>query len=98
MESSSYRLLPAGLEVSIRATPKAKQNRIVGFTPQGLKIQTTAAPEKGQANEAILALLATQCGVGKKSVHLLAGDTSQNKKILIEGDAEALLARLMTQN
>lgn len=94
MASNQYRLLPDGLEVVVKATPKAKQNKIIGFTPQGLKIQITAAPEKGQANEAIIALLAKHCGIAKNAVQLLAGEISAHKRIMIHGDAEALLARL----
>lgn len=94
MVSNGYRLLSEGLELSIKATPKARQNKIIGFTPQGLKIQITAAPEKGQANEAIIALLAKQCGVAKNAVQLLAGELSPHKKIVIHGNAEELLAKL----
>lgn len=94
MVSDGYRLLPNGLELVIKATPKAKQNKIIGFTPQGLKIQITAAPEKGNANQAIITLLAKHCGVAKNTVQLLAGELSAHKRILIEGDAETLLAKI----
>lgn len=89
-----YRLTPDGLEIRVKATPKARQNKITGFAPQGLKVQITTAPEKGLANEAIIALLAKQCHVAKKAVHLLAGETSAYKRILIEGDAQQILACL----
>lgn len=94
MPDTQYRLSPDGLEVVVKATPKAKQNKIIGFTPQGLKIQITAAPEKGQANEAIIALLAKSCGVAKNAVQLLAGELSAHKRILIRGDARHLLDTL----
>jgi len=94
MASNCYRLTPEGLEVFIKATPKARQNKIMGFTPQGLKIQVTAAPENGKANEAIIALLAEHCHVAKNAVYLLTGETSPHKKILVKGSATELLAKL----
>lgn len=91
-----YKITPEGLEIAVKVTPKAKQNKIIGFAPQGLKIQVTAAPEKGLANEAVIALLAKACGTAKKNVHVIAGDTSQTKKILICGLGSELLESLKT--
>lgn len=94
MDSNCYRILPEGLEVSVKATPKAKQNKIVGFTPQGLKIQVTAAPENGKANEAIITLLAKYCGLAKQDVALISGETSPHKKIFLRGNPGELLGIL----
>lgn len=89
------KILEGGLDLWVKATPKARQNAIIGLTPQGLKIHITAAPEKGQANEALIALLAKRCGVAKQSVTLLKGDTSPLKQFHIKGDGHALLALLL---
>lgn len=94
MSENHYRLLSDGLEVMAKITPKAKQNKIIGFTAQGLKIQITATPEKGQANDAIIALLAQYCGIAKNAVQILSGKLSAHKRIRLYGDAENLLRTL----
>jgi uncharacterized protein len=53
-----------------------------------------AVADGGEANRAVLALLAKSLGVPKASVTLLSGATSRLKQIAVEGDpirlAEAL--------
>lgn len=96
-DSKLLRATPEGLEIVLKVTPKAKTNRIVGFTPQGLKVHVTAVPEKGNANEAVIALLAQRCRLAKGAVTLLSGETSHIKRILLKGDAAALL-EILEQN
>ena len=51
----------------------------------------TAAPEKGKANAAIVAVLSDSLGVAKSQIELISGETSQQKRFLIVGvDAEAI--------
>jgi uncharacterized protein YggU (UPF0235/DUF167 family) len=45
----------------------------------------TAAPEKGKANAAVVALLSETLGVPKSSIEIVRGDTSRNKTLRIRG-------------
>jgi uncharacterized protein len=68
----------------IRATPSARRDEIVGFKRDAagldqLIVKVTAQPEKGKANEAIIALLAKTFHVPKQAFQLQRGDTQRNK-------------------
>ena len=53
-----------------------------------------AAPTDGEANAALLSLLAKTLDVPRRTVTLAAGDTARIKRIAIAGDGAALAARL----
>ena len=61
-----------------------------------LKARVRAAPTDGQANAALIALLAKTLDVARSKVTLAAGDSARIKRIAIEGDGKALAARLET--
>ena len=50
-----------------------------------LRVAVTAAPEKGKANKAIVAILSDALDTPKSSIELVAGDTSPQKRFLIVG-------------
>jgi uncharacterized protein (TIGR00251 family) len=59
--------------------PGARADAVVGWRGDALKISVTAAPEKGKANRAVVALLAETLGVPAGSIVLVAGEASQDK-------------------
>ena len=72
--------------------PRASRNAIEvdGERPDvkpGAKImvRVTAAPEGGKANDAVVALLAKRLRVPRRSVRIVRGHKSRNKRIRIEG-------------
>src|SRR5262245_43779770 len=74
-----------GVFLSVRAHARARRNAIVGIREGALRVVVTAAPEKGKANQAIIALLSKTIGVSKSAIELVAGETSQHKRFLIAG-------------
>lgn len=77
--------------LTIKLTPKAAKNAIQGWAdgPDGsriLKCSVTAVPEKGKANEALIALLSKEWKLPKKAFSLIRGDTDRLKLFRIEGD------------
>ena len=48
-------------------------------------VRVTAAPESGKANDAVVSLLAKRLGVPKRSVQIVRGHKSRDKRIRIEG-------------
>jgi len=53
-----------------------------------------AAPSEGEANAALVGLLAKTLGVRARDIRIVAGATARLKRIRIEGDSAALAARL----
>ncbi|AGW37751.1 DUF167 family protein [Chlamydia pecorum] len=69
--------------LEVQVTPKAKENKIVGFQGEVLKVRVTEPPEKGKANEAVVSLLAKALGIPKRDVTLVSGESSRKKKLMI---------------
>lgn len=74
-----------GWVVRVRATPGARENGVRGEHGGALKVSVTQPPDKGKANEAIVAVLAEALGVKKSQIELLSGAASREKRILIRG-------------
>ena len=84
-----------GVILPVHAQPGARKNGINGVHGGRLKVAVTQAPEKGKANEALVKLLAELLGIKRSQVTLAAGETSNQKKVLVTGiDAVTLRARL----
>lgn len=79
------RTTPGGVELCIKVVPGASRSRIAGPLGDALKIQIAAPPEKGKANEAVIALLAKTLQCPRSDVSLIAGATSPRKTFLVRG-------------
>jgi uncharacterized protein (TIGR00251 family) len=79
--------------LKVRVTPGAKEDAIVGWREDVLRVQVRAAPEKGKANEAVCALIASAAGTPKGSVVIERGHASRNKLVLVDGLTEDELMR-----
>ncbi len=95
MSNSPIRRVTDGVTIAIRLTPKANDNRIAGIAagPDGaqtLKANVTAAPERGKANAALLALLAKTWRLPKSALSLSIGATNRRKVVHIAGDPASL--------
>lgn len=80
---------------SVRVQPKASADRIVGEHGGALKITVTAAPEKGKANAAVIALLSEKLGIPKSAIEIVRGETSRLKTVRIRGLTTESLSRLI---
>ena len=74
-----------GVVLAVVAKPGAKKDDIVGLYGTSLKVAVTAAPEKGKANKAIAKLLAKRLGIAPSNVSIVGGETSKQKRILVQG-------------
>ncbi|WP_396594674.1 DUF167 family protein [Brevundimonas sp. R86498] len=84
----------------IKLTPGASADRIDGWDvdPEGrplLKVRVRARPVEGEANAALILLLAKALGLSRSSVSLARGGQSRLKMVEVEGlDDTELRARL----
>lgn len=77
-----------GMFLDVKASPKASRDEIGGWREGALQVRVTAAPEKGKANDAIVALLAGAARVPKSAFGIVSGETSRNKsfRLVSHGD------------
>lgn len=78
-----------GVRLTVKAVPGSSRDRIVGPLGDALKIAVTAPPERGAANQAILALLAERLGIHPSLITITRGQTSPRKDLFIAGVAAA---------
>ena len=71
------------MQINIRVTASAKQNKIVE-TDDGLKVYVTTAPEDGKANGAVIKLLSKYYKIPKSRIVIIKGITARDKTILIQ--------------
>lgn len=76
------------MKITIKLTPSGKKNEIKGWETNDageryLRVQITAAPEKGKANEALIKLLAKHYDTPKSAITLIRGETSRVKTLEI---------------
>ena len=88
--------MPA-LLIDVKVTPKARCNLIVGRDGHMLKIKVTAAPEKGEANWAVIALLSETFCIPKKNITLVRGATSRLKTFSLEGISSEEFEKALSQ-
>ncbi|OHC14755.1 MAG: hypothetical protein A3K50_10640 [Planctomycetes bacterium RIFOXYD12_FULL_42_12] len=75
----------SGIILSIRTQPGSSKNRIIGEYGGRLKLAVTAAPEKGRANKAVIELLADTLHISESSIHIISGESSRDKRLMIKG-------------
>ncbi|MGI8684344.1 MAG: DUF167 domain-containing protein [Acidimicrobiales bacterium] len=69
----------------LHVQPGAGRTAIVGRHGDALKVKVAVPPEKGRANEACVALVASTLGVAKGAVELVSGPASRTKRVRITG-------------
>lgn len=70
--------------LQVRVQPKARRNEIAAQPDGVFRVRVTAAPADGEANRAVIALLAEAFGVAPSRVALVRGATSRDKQFRIE--------------
>lgn len=71
------------MHLTVKVTPKAKLNKIEKISGSEFKIWTTAAPDKGKANAAVIKLLSQELGIPPSHFTIIQGASSRHKIIQI---------------
>ena len=95
MSNSNFKETKNGLILPVKVVPKASKNAIVGWENGELKVRLNAIPEKGEANEELIAFLAKSWKLPKSSLSIHSGETSRHKKILIRGINKEQLSQIL---
>ena len=91
----AWRYSSQGINIALRVTPRGGRDDIDGIETLAngrtvLKLRVRAIAEGGEANRAVIGLLAKALGVPKAHVKLLSGATSRLKQVAVDGDPARL--------
>jgi len=91
--------MAGSVALAVRLTPKGGRDAIDGIAQLAdgryvLKVRVRAAPSEGEANAALVRLIAKAAGVPPRDVALTAGATARVKQLVISGDPSTLIAAL----
>jgi uncharacterized protein (TIGR00251 family) len=88
---------PEGASFAVKVHPRAKQDAISGVFGDALKVDLTAPPVEGKANEALTRFFAELLKVPRSSVTIASGKANRLKMIHVAGlTADDLRQRLAT--
>ena len=73
------------MRLLLSVTPGASRDKLVGRHGEGWKARVTAAPERGRANDAVIALLAGVLRIDRGSIRVVAGHAARRKVVEIDG-------------
>ena len=75
--------------------PRASRAKLGPIHDGRLKVAVTAPPVDGEANAAVIALLAKSVGVSRGAIEVIAGASSRRKTVRIAGVARAAIEALL---
>lgn len=83
-----------GSLLNLYIQPGASKSEISGKHGELLKIKIKAVAQDGEANEALIEYISLVLRVSKSRIHLLRGETSRQKVVLVELPIEEVKKRL----
>jgi len=84
-----------GATFQVRVTPRARREEVGPVVDGLLRIKVAVPPERGAANEAVVALLASALGVPKRSVQIIAGAGGRRKTVRVIGAGRDVFEKLL---
>ncbi len=80
-------------ELELAVAPRSAADRVGPYDGGVLRVRVTRPPADGEANRAVLRLVARALDIAPSRVTLLAGSRARRKRIRIEGIDDAELQR-----
>ena len=77
--------LDDGARIALLVVPGASRDLIVGVHGDTLRVKVAAPPERGRANDAVVALLAGALGTRRTSVEITSGHGARRKSAVVRG-------------
>nr|Q3ATT3.1 RecName: Full=UPF0235 protein Cag_0319 [Chlorobium chlorochromatii CaD3] len=81
--------------IAVRAQPRSSKSMVSGEWNGALKVHLQSPPVDDAANEECCRLLARLFQVPPSRVHLVAGHSSRNKRVMVEGVSAAMATELL---
>jgi len=94
-----WQVVPGGVALFVRLTPKGGRDAIDGTETLAdgrcvVKARVRAMPREGEANDALVRLIARVAGVPPRDVTLAGGASARVKRLVISGDGPTIAAAL----
>jgi uncharacterized protein YggU (UPF0235/DUF167 family) len=77
----------ARARLRLRVAPGARRSAVEGRHGEAWKLRVAAPPERGRANDEVLALIATTLELPRTAVRLVSGGSSRDKLVELDGMA-----------
>ena len=82
--------------LQIRVIPRSPRTSVDGRRGDAVLIRRNAPPVDGAANDALIAFLSDILDVPTRSIAIVSGHTSRDKRVRVEGvDQQTAIARLL---
>jgi uncharacterized protein len=80
-------------KLTVRVSPGASRNGVVGKHGAGWKLRVAAPPEAGKANDAVVRLLADTLDVPRRDIEVVSGHGAREKVVALRGLGRAEVDR-----
>jgi hypothetical protein len=84
-----------GISFDVLVSPRASRARLGPVHGDRVKVAVTAPPVDGEANAAVIEVVAKALGVARGAVAITAGHTSRRKSVAVRGIDAAALAKVV---
>jgi uncharacterized protein (TIGR00251 family) len=84
--------------VSIRVIPRAGRTEVAGRRGDAVLVRLAAAPVEGAANDALIAALAGILGCPRRSISIVSGEKSRDKRVRVEGFTASEIERRLLES
>ncbi len=82
------------MRFAVRLTPRSAVERVEEVVDGVLKVRVMAPAVEGTANASLIRLLADELGIARRDVRIVAGATSRQKLVVVDGiEPDAVVAR-----
>ncbi len=85
-----------GIAFDVLVSPRASRSRLGPVHGDRIKLAVTAPPVDGEANAAVIELVAKALGVARAAVAITVGQSSRRKTVAVRGVDATLLERVVS--
>lgn len=86
---------PASITFEVLVQPRASRTQFGPRHDGRIKIAVTAPPVDGEANAAVIEVVAEALGIARRAVEIIGGASSRRKRVRVTGVTEAELLELV---
>ena len=92
MVNAAIQEIDGGVVFTAKVVPGSSRTCLCGLLDGMVKVKVSAAPEKGKANQCLIAFLAKQLGVKRNAVTIVSGAGNPIKQVRVAGVTSKVLS------